>query len=126
MTDQRYINGLQLFNEGEFFACHDELEEVWTETIGPERDFYQGLIHVAVSLFHFEGGNLGGARKMYGSAQRYLAKYDDEYMGIKLGQLLAAHTHAFRELLGHHSGYPTGIELDPVDIPQIEFVDTSD
>ena len=125
MFDEHYLNAIELFNEGEFFACHDELEEVWTDTIGPERDFYQGLIHVAVSLFHFEGGNLGGARKMYESAQRYLAPYADEYMGIRLGQLLAAHTHAFRELLKHHSGYPEGVELDPVDIPQIDFFGTN-
>lgn len=121
MYDDRYLKGIALFNAGEFFACHDELEEVWTETIGPERDFYQGLIHVAVSLFHFEGGNLGGARKMYESAQRYLAPYSDEYMGIRLAPLLAAHTHAFRELLAHQSGYPTGVELDPADVPKIEF-----
>ena len=124
MFDSRYLKGIELFNLGGFFACHDELEEVWTETIGPERDFYQGLIHVAVSLFHFEGGNLGGARKMYESAQRYLAPYGDEYMGIRLGQLRAAHKHAFRELLGHHSGYPTGVELDSDDVPQIQFFGT--
>ncbi len=124
MFDERYIKGIELFNDAEFFACHDELEEVWTETIGPERDFYQGLIHVAVSLFHFEGGNLGGARKMYESSRRYLASYDDQYMGIDLAKLLVQQEHAFRELLGPHDGYPTGVELNPDDIPTIDWVPT--
>ena len=52
--DPRYLKGIELFNQREFFECHDELEEVWTETLGPEREFYQGLIHAAVCLFHFE------------------------------------------------------------------------
>jgi len=121
MFDERYLRGIELFNAGEFFACHDELEEVWTETIGPERDFYQGLIHVAVSLFHFEGGNLGGARKMYESGQKYLASYGDEYMGVRLRDLLESHAHAFRDLLGHHTSYPRGIELAPAAIPRIEW-----
>ena len=45
MTDCRYRHAIDLFNEREFFACHDVLEEIWAETLGTEREFYQGLIH---------------------------------------------------------------------------------
>ena len=56
-----YLKGIWLFNEGEFFDCHDELEELWTEIQGEERKYIQGLIQAAVALFHFGNGNLGGA-----------------------------------------------------------------
>lgn len=118
--DPRFLKGIELFNEGEFFECHDELEEVWTETIGPEREFYQGLIHAAVCLFHFEGTNLGGARKMYDSCCRYLEPYGSSYFGVNLEKLLSDLTYCFRELLKPHKGYPTGVTLDPKDIPSIE------
>lgn len=117
--DPRYLRGIELFNEQEFFACHDELEEVWTETLGPEREFYQGLIHAAVALFHFEGGNLGGARKMYESSKKYLEPYGSSYFGIDLSQLQSQMDRCFGELLGHHTHYPTGVVLDPLRVPSI-------
>ena len=31
---EKYLNGIRLFNEQEFFECHDVLEELWSETLG--------------------------------------------------------------------------------------------
>lgn len=78
---------IRLFNEHEYFACHDVLEEMWGDTLGDDRDFLQGLLHAAVSLFHLSEGNPSGAHKMHGSSLRYLARYPDWYRGIDLAQL---------------------------------------
>ena len=59
---EKYLEGIRLFNECEFFDCHQVLEDLWQETLGPERKFYQGLIQAAVALFHFGNENLGGVR----------------------------------------------------------------
>lgn len=125
-VDPRLLEGIRLFNEREFFECHDELEELWTETIGPERDFYQGLIHAAVSLFHFEGSNLGGARKMYGSACAYLSPYQPHYLGVDVTRLLTDMQRCFRDLLGEHHTYPTGVVIDEADIPRIHAEPAAD
>lgn len=117
----RYLAGIRLFNEREFFACHDELEEVWGETLGAEREFYQGLIHAAVALHHFEEGNLGGARKMYGSARRYLEPYAPQHGGIDLGRFLTELNDCFADLLVNTGQYPTGVALDPDRIPTISL-----
>ena len=77
-----YLEGISLFNQREFFACHDALEELWTETLGPEREFYQGLIQAAVALFHFSEGNTGGARRMCESSIRYLELYRPHFLGL--------------------------------------------
>jgi uncharacterized protein len=119
--DPHFLAGIRLFNEREFFACHDELEEVWGATLGDEREFYQGLIHVAVALHHFEEGNLGGARKMYGSARRYLQPYAPQHAGIDLDLFLAELKDCFAELLGSTGEYPTGVTLDADRIPTISL-----
>jgi predicted metal-dependent hydrolase len=97
------------------------LEELWNETLGTEREFYQGLIHAAVALFHFGEGNLGGARKMYRSAVRYLAPYQPRYYGVDLDQFLKQLQRCFDELIRPHESYPAGLALDESLIPTIEL-----
>ncbi len=116
-----YLEGVRLFNQGEYFACHDVLEELWTETLGPERTFYQGLIHAAVSLFHFEEGNLGGARKMYDSTRRYLEPFLPEHMGLDLAGFLMDYQTCFQPLLDAGSTWPTGLVPNPDTPPQLHW-----
>jgi predicted metal-dependent hydrolase len=37
--------------------------------------FLQGLLQMAVGLYHFECGNIKGARWMFGNARKYLSRY---------------------------------------------------
>jgi len=114
----KYLEGLRLFNDEEFFACHDALEEIWTETVGAEKQFYQGLIHAAVSLFHFENGNLGGARKMHRSSLNYLEPYGKHYQGIDVETLAAQLWFCFQELRAATDPSAT-LQLDRTLIPKI-------
>ncbi|MEZ6068381.1 MAG: DUF309 domain-containing protein [Planctomycetaceae bacterium] len=115
------MEAVELFNRREFFACHDLLEEVWGETLGEDREFYQGLIHAAVSLHHFEGGNLGGARKMAESTLRYLLPYVTRDMSIDLERFLTDYGECFRELLAAEGSYPTGLTLDESLLPKLQI-----
>lgn len=79
--------GIDLFNEGRFFECHEAWEEVWKRSDGDEKLFYQGLIQAAVAILHAQRGNLQGARSIL---EKSLAKLDAmpaEHMGIALGEL---------------------------------------
>lgn len=116
---EQYLEGLRLFNDEEFFQCHDVLEELWSETIGEEREFYQGLIQAAVALFHFENGNLGGAKRMYDSACRYLSPYEGRYMGIDLRRFLNDFQACFQELLDARGQYPAHVVLNNDRVPKI-------
>ncbi len=49
------------FNRGEWFDCHETLEELWLGTEGEMRAFYQGLLQIAVALHHWRNGNFKGA-----------------------------------------------------------------
>ena len=118
---QHYLEGIRLFNEAEFFECHDALEELWATVIGEEKKFLQGLIQAAVALFHFGNENLGGARKMYHAATDKLRPYAPEYWGLNLEKLLTDMQFCFQELLDAKEMYPDDVELQDERVPQMEF-----
>lgn len=122
MTDdypEQYREGLRLFNEEEFYDCHDVLEELWSETLGEEKKFLQGLIQAAIALFHFGNENFGGAKKLYFSARKNLEPYGEDYMGVQLGRFLADFEVCFRELLDNAEDYPTSVFLRDELVPKI-------
>ncbi|HXW99622.1 MAG TPA: DUF309 domain-containing protein [Candidatus Acidoferrales bacterium] len=88
-----YEHGIALFNRADFFAAHEELEQVWRAAPPAERRFLQGLIQVAVALHHHSTGNLAGCRSVLGRACRNLAAYPSKHGGLDLAALLAALAH---------------------------------
>lgn len=117
--DPRIDEGISLFNAGEFFACHDVLEDFWGELTCPEKPFFQGLIQAAVALFHFEEGNLGGARRMASSCRVYLSPFAPSCGRIDVALLLADFETCFRELFQEHASYPFHVKIDPGKVPKI-------
>ncbi len=79
--------GIELFNAGEFFECHEVLEAVWTPERGPRRLFLQSVIHVAVGFYHCQRGNWAGARGQLGKALRKMEGYLPVCEGIETGRL---------------------------------------
>jgi predicted metal-dependent hydrolase len=79
--------GIQLFNDGEFFASHEALEEAWVKERGPRRRFLQAVIHVAVGLYHSQRGNSRGASGQLGKALHKLAAYLPSYECIDTRRL---------------------------------------
>jgi predicted metal-dependent hydrolase len=73
--DHLLERGIALFNHGEFFACHEVLEEAWTPERGPRRLFLQSLIHMAVGFYHHGRGNPAGATRQLRKGLRKLAGY---------------------------------------------------
>src|SRR5438477_13082527 len=47
VTGEKLAHGLELMRRGEFFEAHEELELAWRAAPVEERDFFQGLVHVA-------------------------------------------------------------------------------
>jgi hypothetical protein len=85
-----YAEGLQLFREQHWFEAHEVLELVWRATPqGPLRNFYQGLIQLAVSLEHWKRGNPRGAWGLWHKGRARMDGLPAEYQGIALSQLLA-------------------------------------
>jgi predicted metal-dependent hydrolase len=119
LNDPRIEEGICLFNAGEYFACHDVLEDFWGELTCPEKPFFQGLIQAAVALFHFEEGNLGGARRMSISSRAYMHPFAPSLGGIDVERLLNDMDACFAELCQPHESYPAHLQLQPSLIPRI-------
>ncbi|HEY6329060.1 MAG TPA: DUF309 domain-containing protein, partial [Blastocatellia bacterium] len=55
---RQYSDGIIHFNSRRYYEAHEVWEEVWLESTGTEKLFYQMLIQSAVGLHHYERGNV--------------------------------------------------------------------
>ena len=120
---ERYRAGLRLFNEEDFFECHEVFEELWSESQGDDKKFLQGMIQAAVALFHFGNENFGGAKKLYNSAHQKLQPLGEQYMGIALAKFLSDFEVCFTELLANAEAYPTTVSLQDELVPKIVAIE---
>jgi uncharacterized protein len=64
------------------------LEDLWRAAEPSERDFYQGLVHVAVAWHHAGRGNRPGCERQLAKAARRLEPYAPEHRGVDVGDLV--------------------------------------
>ena len=84
-----YKTGLELIRAERFFDAHEELEIAWRAAAPEERDFLQGLVHVAVAWYQAGRGNPVGCERQLAKARRRLAPYAPEHRGVDVAALLA-------------------------------------
>ena len=116
---ERYEAGITEFNSGEFFECHDTLEELWMETRGERRRYLQGLIHTAVGIFHAGRGNFKGADSQLVKGIEKLSDYAPHYLGVDVEKLIA-------DVVALRAAITTGAEngeegFDPMLVPRIIY-----
>jgi uncharacterized protein len=75
-------SGMNFFNARQYFEAHEAWEDLWRDTAGPLRQFYQGLIQAAVGLYHLEHGNAIGGRSQLKKAVRNLRSYSGSDHGL--------------------------------------------
>jgi 8-oxo-dGTP pyrophosphatase MutT (NUDIX family) len=80
--------GLQQIANGEYFEAHETLEDVWRAAEPAEKDFFQGLVHVAVAWYQAGRGNRVGCERQLEKAARRLAPFAPEHRGLNLERLL--------------------------------------
>jgi len=80
--------GIELIRSGTYFEAHEELEDEWREAPEPERDFLQGLVHVAVAWYHAGLGNRPGCERQLEKAERRLSGYRPHHRGVDIGVVL--------------------------------------
>ncbi len=81
------IEGIRLFNAGEYFDAHEELETAWLAEAGPIRGLYKGILQIAVAYLHLTRGNYEGALKVYGRSLKWLRAWPDSCRGVDVAQL---------------------------------------
>lgn len=81
------VQARELFASGEYFTCHEVLEELWRRTEGPLRDLYRGLIQIAVGLYHAQRGNDVGTRRVLARGLRRVQQYPNGCLAIDIEAL---------------------------------------
>lgn len=81
------LKGLALFNAGEYFEAHEELEDAWNADEGPARELYRGILQVGVAYLQIERGNYNGAIKMLLRVKQWLDPLPDVCRTVAVEQL---------------------------------------
>ena len=94
-----FERGVDLIRSGEFFAAHEALEDAWRAADPDERDFFQGLVHVAVAWYQAGRGNRTGCERQLEKASKRLTSYAPEHRGLDVSCVLDQ-VHRGQELVG--------------------------
>lgn len=87
---QALAEGVDLYNGGSFFECHEVLEEVWLSTDGKDKAFLQGLIKIAAAFHHYGKGTYRGMLDLLKAGHSALEDLRPSYQGVELERFLRA------------------------------------
>ena len=119
MTDPRLTRGVEAFNAGDFFGAHEIWEDLWVETVGPEKLLVQGLVQVAAGYAKVETGVRAGAIKLLTRGSALLRQYDATAFGLALAPFVDAVEQDLERL---RTMAPDAVSLDCVHAPNLRLV----
>ena len=115
-VDEHFRRGVELFNRGDFFDAHEEMEEAMNllEDDTSDWDFYLGLLRAAVANHKLTQNEARSAILHLRAALNFLAPFRDRHHGMRLREFRSALTAQLARL---ESGNPAGASA----APRIEF-----
>ena len=91
--------GIELFNQGQYYQCHDVLEEVWRQETSNGFDLYRGILQISVACYQILRGNYRGAVKMLLRARQWLEPLPDQCQGVNVTRLRANAAEIYESLI---------------------------
>ena len=117
------LAGIAQFNAGEYWECHETLEELWRVEPDPIRYLYQGILQVGVGFYHLRRGNYRGAVNKLAGGLAYLAPSEPACLGVDVARLRAE---AGAVLTAVEALGPGRVgEYDPTSLPRVWLVEES-
>ena len=110
MNENALTAGIELIRSREYFAAHEELEIAWRSAEADERDFCQGLVHVAVAWYQAGRGRRPGCERQLAKAARRLGRYGPTHRGVDVAAVLAQVERAGERVAAG------SLDLEPVEI----------
>ena len=99
---EEFWAGVDQFNQQHYYACHDTLEALWIEADQADKGFYQGILQIAVGLYHLSNENWRGSVILMGEGINRLQSYLPSYAEIDV-ESFVVHTsrlHKWLQQLG--------------------------
>jgi uncharacterized protein len=88
-VEAAFKRGLDEIRAGRYFEAHEELELAWRAASAEERDFFQGLVHVAVAWYQAGRGRPVATGRQLEKAARRLAPFAPAHRGVDVAGVLA-------------------------------------
>ena len=114
------LKGIEEFNKGEFYECHEYLEEAWMREPNRVRFLYQGILQVGVGFYHLKNGNWRGATGLLRNGTARLKEFEPTTLGIDVARLVRECERCLKEL--EELGRERVREFDPSKVPQVRFL----
>jgi uncharacterized protein len=115
-----YLEGLRLFNEGDYFEAHEIWEEAWSQVRNPRRErFYRALIQGAVTLELLRRGRAIGVRQVFASCMQLFEGLPPIFMGLDITDFLDRLRHAIAPTLEDLQA--THVRIEPSRLFRIEL-----
>lgn len=114
------MKGIEEFNKGEFYECHEYLEDAWNQEQGEIRYLYQGILQVSVGFYHQRNGKWSGATSLLRNGTTKLKKFEPETLGIDVAKLVRECERCLKEL--EDLGRERIQEFDQSEVPKVEWL----
>jgi predicted metal-dependent hydrolase len=88
-VEAAFKRGLEAIRAGRYFEAHEELEEAWRAAPPDERDFFQGLVHVAVAWYQAGRDRPVATGRQLEKAARRLGPFAPAHRGVDVAEVLA-------------------------------------
>jgi hypothetical protein len=88
-VEAAFKRGIEAIRDQRYFEAHEELEEAWRAAPADERDFFQGLVHVAVAWYQAGRGRPVATGRQLEKATRRLAPFAPTHRGVDVEGILA-------------------------------------
>ena len=87
-VDGALAAGVARWDEERYFEAHECLEDVWHHAAPEDREFWKGVIQIAVGCVHHQRGNPAGAVTLLERAAGRLEGYPDVHHGVDVEELV--------------------------------------
>ncbi|MGH2549279.1 MAG: DUF309 domain-containing protein [Thermomicrobiales bacterium] len=82
------IEGIELFNAGEYYEAHEVIEHEWHAERSDVRRLYQGILQIGVGLHHTRSGNHRGAVLLLTDGIEKTSGFMPEFRGLDIARLV--------------------------------------
>lgn len=114
------LEGIALFNRGEFYACHEAIEHEWHAERGAIRALYQGILQIGVGFHHALGGNHRGAVLLLGDGIAKTSRFLPTCLGIDTARLARESQACLDQIVALG---PEGLSaFDPAGVPRVHLL----
>lgn len=107
-----------MYNNGEYYECHEILEDIWRAEPDDVRFLYQGILQIGVAFHHLGNDNWRGATGLLTGGIEKVSRYLPACMGVDTERLVRE-AQACLDLL-HELGAENVGKFDWTMIPRID------